>query len=147
MKWGTQRKDHSGPVDGPTLARHKALPVLCCGGRRKEGSINRHFKKHYHLPWLLQQFEKNNSNHNIPDQSCGWVYEFDFHVNSALYTKWVVTEIWRGRARAHDCFQHPLPGPWPAASPHPHAGDTVQPAVGQRLGSGVSHLRTEKWSC
>lgn len=60
------------------------------GKRRKEMSIDRQFKKHSHLPWLLQQFKKNNNNRKIPDQSRGWIYEFDFHANSALNMKWVV---------------------------------------------------------
>ena len=108
---------------GPGEAQRCSGPVLCSGGRRQEASIDGHFKKRYHLFWLSRQFEKNNSNHNIPDQSCGWVYEFDFHVNSALYTQWVVIEIWIGHAALTTDFNTHLPGA--LASPGPHAGDTV----------------------
>lgn len=87
------------------------------GGARKEMGIDRHFKKHYHLPWLLQQFRKNNNNHKIPDQSRGWIYEFGFHANSAANTKWVVKWNLKGSCSALGSGGDIR---LPRSLPHPH---------------------------
>lgn len=116
---GLESQSHSSSKMDQSIEGTKDFLVQCW--ERKGNECQRHFKKYYHRPWLLQQFKENNNNHKIPDQSRGWIYEFDFHANSVLNRKWVVKWNLKGSCSCHDWLQHPsaqLPLQTPPPSSH-----------------------------